>query len=107
MTLVATARAFVVVLGRRPDADGAELVRAAAVEGALLRLLVVGYPVTPEQRAVETAAMTEADRLGARLDVRLVLSGSALRAELEPGADVRVVAEPREARRLQRALRSA
>ena len=106
MTLVDTARALVVVLGRRPHADGSALVRAAEADGAPLRLLMVGYPVTPEQRAVETAAMAEADRLGAYLDVRLVLSVPALREGLAPGADVRVLAAPREARRLRRALRS-
>jgi hypothetical protein len=78
MTLVETARALVVVLGRRPGGDGPALARQAATSGARLRLLVVGYPITPEQRSVEVGAMTEAERLDVHVDLRLVLSAPAL-----------------------------
>jgi hypothetical protein len=103
MTLVATSRALVVVLGRRPVADGAELVRETAREGRLLRLLSVGYPVTAEQRTVGEDALAEADRLRAPLDIRLVLDERALR-EGAGSDDVRVVASNSEARKINRSL---
>ena len=106
MTLVATSRVLVVVLGRRPEADGAELVREAAAAHVDLRLLVVGFPVTSAQRAVEAAALAEADRLRTPLDVRLVLSERALLEGVDEG-EVRVDASRSEARRIARTLRVA
>jgi hypothetical protein len=105
MTLVDTSRVMVVVVGRHPVVDGATLVREASSAGHDLRLLFVGYPLSPDQRVVEVAAFAEADRLGVYLDVQLILSVEALRAAVVPGDPVRVSAEPRETRRLERALR--
>jgi hypothetical protein len=103
MTLVATSRALVVVLGRRPDANGAELVGEAAALRTGLMLLFVGFPITPSQRAVEAAALDMADRLHTRLDVRLVLSARALIEAVGSDA-VRLSASPSETRRIRRVL---
>jgi hypothetical protein len=105
MTLVDTSRVMVVVVGRRPEADGAALVAEAATTGAMLRLLVVGYPLSEGQRAVEAAVLAEAERRDVHVELRLVLSTSGLRNGLEPVGEVRILAEPRESRRLQRAMR--
>lgn len=106
MTLVDTSRVLVVVIGRRPEADGAALVAEAAATGAMLRLLVVGYPLSAGQRGVEAAVLAEAERRDIHVEFRMVLSATGLRNGLEPGGEVRILAEPRESRRLQRAMRS-
>jgi hypothetical protein len=106
MTLtVDTRRALVVVLGRRPDVDGAALVAEAAGAGLDVRLLFVGWPVTAEQHTVEAAAMDEAERRGVFLDLRLVLGRAALLSGLEPSSAPRISADPGEARRIERLLR--
>ncbi|MGZ4149059.1 MAG: hypothetical protein ACXVQJ_03355 [Actinomycetota bacterium] len=95
----------VLVVGRKaaivPELDG------AAWGGRGVCIVTVGWPVTDVQAALVQRAIDAGREARVRVEAVLATSTAEAARHVEPGDDVRLVAPPRERRRLARSLASA
>jgi len=94
----------VFVLGRGATIDVEDVARRVIAEGAELVLLILGYPVAPNQAALVNDALQLADELRLWLDTVLVTDPRQVAELVRKGDDVTILASGWERRSIERAL---